>query len=135
MPRYIRAWFYVLLVSALMLTSITASANGNRGQFMVSVTVIRECRVALQDLTVATTPANHRSTTIKGAVALSCSRNTDYAVSFSSGADPAGTRPLATVAGVGNGATQVMPVYSRMPIRQDTPDGRQAETLVMTIIY
>ncbi|MGH8378785.1 MAG: hypothetical protein ACRER7_07500 [Gammaproteobacteria bacterium] len=135
MPRYIRAWFYVLSASVLMLTSIAASANGSRGQFMVSVTVIRKCRVALQDLTIATTSANRRSTAIKGAVALSCSRNTGYAVSFSSGADPAGTRPLATVAGVGNGATQVMPVYSRMPIRQGTPEASQAETLVMTITY
>ncbi|MGH8413139.1 MAG: hypothetical protein ACRESX_00230 [Gammaproteobacteria bacterium] len=124
-----------MLAFMLMLTSIAASANGSRGQFMVSVTVIRECRVALQNLTVATSFHSHRSSTIKGAVALSCSRNTDYAVSFSSGADPVGARPLAAVAGVGNGTTQVMPVYSRMPIRQGTPDPSQAETLVMTITY
>ncbi|MGA9852094.1 MAG: spore coat protein U domain-containing protein [Gammaproteobacteria bacterium] len=130
MPRYIHAGFYVLLTSALMLISITASANSGREQFLVSVMVIRNCRVAMQNLAIDSAPAGQRAAMIKGAVAFSCSRNTGYAVSFSSGANPAGTRPV-TVAGVGNGATQVMPVYSRIPI----PPGSHTGTLVMTINY
>ena len=114
---------------------IAASANTGRGQFVVSVNVIRECHIGMQNLASDTPTASPSSTAARGAVTLSCSRNTAYAVSFGSRVSSDNTTDSESVAGVGNGTAQVIPVYSQMPLRRSKADGTPAESLVMTINY
>lgn len=135
MSEYFHFWVFAIFSAALTLAPIAASADTSRGQFVVSVTVIRECRIAVQNLTIDTATASQRTVVARGAVALSCSRNTAYVVSLGSGVNTAGAADPVSVAGMGNGANQIIPVYNRMLIDYSNANGVQAEPLVMTIFY
>lgn len=135
MFRYFHFWLLAALSVTLALAPIAASANTGRGQFVVSVNVIRECHIGMQNLASGTPAASPSSTAARGAVTLSCSRNTAYAVSFGSRASSANTTDSESVAGVGNGTAQIIPVYSQMPVRRSKASATPAEPLVMTINY
>ncbi|MHB8405843.1 MAG: Csu type fimbrial protein [Gammaproteobacteria bacterium] len=135
MCRHFHFWLLATLSITLALAPIAASANTGRGQFVVSVNVIRECHIGMQNLASDTPAASPSSAAVRGAVTLSCSRNTAYAVSFGSRVSFASTTDSKSIAGVGNGTAQVIPVYSQMPLRRSKASGTPAGSLVMTINY
>lgn len=130
---------YICLLATLSVTlalaPIGASADTGRGQLMVSVTVIRECSIAMQNVGISGSATSQSTAMARGVVALSCSRNTGYDVSLGSGVYTPGTVIPASISGVGNGATQMIPVYSQIPARISERDGVSAGILTMTITY
>lgn len=135
MFRHFHFWVLATLSVTLALAPIAASANTGRGQFVVSVNVIRECHIAMQNLASDTPAASPSSTAARSVVTLSCSRNTAYAVNLGSGVSSASTTDPESVAGVGNGTAQIIPVYSQIPLRRSKASATPAEPLVMTINY
>lgn len=135
MFRHFHFGVLAALSVTLALAPIAASANTGRGQFVVSVNVIRECRIGMQNLASGAPAASPSSTAARGAVTLSCSRNTAYAVSFGSRVSSANTTDSESVAGVGDGTAQIIPVYSQMPLRRSKASATPVEPLVMTINY
>jgi len=131
--------FYIRLLAtlsvSLALAPIGAAADTSRGQFLVSVTVVRECSIAMQNVGISGSAAGQSTAMARGVVALSCSRNTGYDVSLGSGVVSSGTPVSVNVSGVGNGATQTIPVYSQVPTRISEANGVNAEILTMTITY
>jgi len=119
----------------LALAPIGASADTSRGQLLVSVTVIRECGIAMQNVGISGSAAGQSTAMARGVVALSCSRNTGYEVSLGSGVNSSGTAIPASIPGVGNGATQMIPVYSQVPTRISEANAANLGILVMTITY
>lgn len=105
MFRHFHFWVLTTLSVTLALASIAASANTGRGQFVVSVNVIRECHIGMQNLVSDTPAASPSSTAARGVVTLSCSRNTAYAVSLGSGVSSECTAVSERVAGVGDDTT------------------------------
>jgi hypothetical protein len=133
MSRCHLSWFFAALSVTLALTPTPAAAATGQAQFMVSVNVIKACRVDMQSANIAPTGGQNAAGT-QDAVALSCSRNTGYAVSFGSNGKPSGNAKPPSVTGVGNGYTQVIPVYNQMTAESNAA-GAAAKTIVMTIDY
>lgn len=132
--------FYICLLASLSgtlaLAPIGASADTDRGQLLVSVTVIRECSIAMQNVGISGSATGQSTAMARGVVALSCSRNTGYDVSLGSGVySPGGTAIPASISGVGNGTTQLIPVYSQVPTRISEANAVNAGILTMTITY
>jgi spore coat protein U-like protein len=126
---------FMALAAMLSLVPVTVMAGTNRGQFLVSVTVVRECSVNVQGLTTSATASGRNNATASGAVALSCSKNTAYNISLGSAARLGDTTGPDSVAGVGNGRTQVIPVSDQIPVQNGNVGGAQASTVIMTINY
>jgi len=131
--------FYICLLASLSVTlalaPIVASADTGRGQLLVSVTVIRECSIAIQNVGISGSATGQSTAMARGVVALSCSRNTGYDVSLGSGVYSPGTAIPASISGVGNGTPQLIPVYSQVPTRISEANAVNAGILTMTITY
>ncbi|HVC36821.1 MAG TPA: spore coat protein U domain-containing protein, partial [Gammaproteobacteria bacterium] len=133
MSKHSHFWISASLAITLAIAPLAAMADTSRGQFLVSVKVARECQIAVQGVTRQAATASQSTSTARGAVALSCSKNTAYDVSLGSGANLEGAAEASSVTGVGDGNTQVIPVYSQLPAQYNNANGEQASTLVMTI--
>ncbi|MGB9428432.1 MAG: hypothetical protein WCC11_00895 [Gammaproteobacteria bacterium] len=99
MSRSVHFLSVAVLGAGLVLTSSAAVANHLSGQFVVSVRVLNACRIATPELAL-----------VRGSLAVNCSRNTGYSVSLSSSTDP--QTAIATLNGVGNNVTRVIPLYA-----------------------
>ena len=134
MRASVHFWVIIILTATLSLAAVAAKADTERGQFLVSVTVLNECHVVIQGLSMPATAAGQNNTA-RSAVALNCSKNTAYDVSLSSGAGLADASDPDRVAGVGNGGTQVIPVYEHTSDTRGNGDREQTGNFVMTINY
>ncbi|MGA9856073.1 MAG: hypothetical protein WBR29_12435 [Gammaproteobacteria bacterium] len=120
---------------SMALLPIVAQADTGLGHFVVSVNVIAQCRITMPGI------SNNASSVLRDplvnseAVALNCSRNTAYEISFSSGVKSDNTKRFASITGLGNGATQTISIDNYPEIRSSIIDHAQVKTLVMTINY
>jgi spore coat protein U-like protein len=131
--------FYLTLFASLSiilaLTPIGVSGNTGRGQLLVSVNVIRECSIAMQDLDIGRSASSQSTAMARGIVALNCSRDTGYDVNLNPGFNSPGIAIPASISGVGNGATQLISVYSRVPTRVSETHNVGVGILTLTITY
>jgi spore coat protein U-like protein len=119
----------------LALMPIGASGDTSRGQLLISVNVIRECGIAMQNLDISRLATSQSTAMVRGIVALNCSRNTGYDVSLNSRVNSPGIAIPASLSGVGNGTTQVISVYSRVPTRVSGTHNVSVGILTLTITY
>ena len=97
------------------------------------MTVIDTCRIAMRHMDISGSAASQEAT--RGVVALNCSKHTAYDISIGSGIDAASPPVLASISGLGDGATQMIPVYSKVPARISEANGVSTRVLTMTITY
>jgi spore coat protein U-like protein len=147
------------LAVALAAPALAQTATAN---LAVSATVVNSCRIAANALAFGNYDATAASTG-SGSLDVTCTVNHAYTVGLGAGANGAvagvagrsmilagnhlgydlysdiGLTTLwtnaATVAGTGNGATQNIPVYGRIPASQFVPGGLYQDTVVATVNF
>ena len=157
-----RKLLHLLPVLASAILAMPASAGAITGQLAVSVTIVASCRMSLDTTTLSFGEvAQDAGSADAGAeVGVRCSRDQPYAITFDNGqhaegaqrrmgngsatvayqlySDAARLHPLGAsdgLRGVGSGDDQDLPVYARLQVARDTPTGRYADVVRMTVTW
>ena len=139
--------------------------SGSTGfSFGVNATVLKSCTVSAADMSFGAVGDLAAAVDGETALSVQCTRGTGYAVALNGGlagaSDPtarqmtAGSRSItyglyqdsargtpwgvataATLGGTGTAATQVIPVYGRVPVQATPPPGTYNDTIVVSVTY
>lgn len=145
-----------LLGCSALGATLRTSAN-----FTVLATVAKNCLVSTADVNFGSHGILNSNISAAGAVNLTCTKGTNYAVALEAGAVPAnqrmmkngahsvsyalyqnpqhtqlwGSAPGETASGAGSGNVASLPVYGLVPPQNTPPAGVYKDTVVITVTY
>ena len=157
-----RKFFFHMPLLMAAIIAMSTSAGEITGQLAVSVTIVASCRMSLDTtmLSFGEVAQDAGSADASAEVGVRCSRNQPYAITFDNGqhaegaqrrmgngsamvayqlySDATRAQPLGAsdgLHGTGSGDDQNIPVYARLQLSGDTPTGRYADVVRMTVTW
>jgi spore coat protein U-like protein len=146
----------------IALSAAAAHAGTANGNLAVSATITATCTVTDGALAFGSQAASALSSNVDaaGSFGVNCTSNAPYSMTLDDGANVTGTqrrmisgsnylnydiysdsgrtsawRGTAAVSGTGNGSTQTVNVYGRIPSGQTVPTGAYTDTVQITVSY
>jgi spore coat protein U-like protein len=113
----------------LTLLPIAGEAEQTRGNFSVTVHVIRRCEMTIH------MPYGPNSITIEGTIGINCTRDTGYTVFLIPDKDSYMRENEAKLVGVGNGNTQNIPVTYRILAQSSKQKGSNTRLIDLAVNY